>query len=114
MPQEETSPQDQGLDTGGIGSMEDLFQEIFNESQGPISKVYLPGTIANTREHHKRIYSNILFTEKRLTELWLRMRQGENTVDQFKGAVKAWQDLHLKAIELYRKDGKEPEQGALL
>ena len=114
MPQEETSPQDQGLDTGGIGSMEDLFRELFDEAEKEVIKAYLSGAIANAREHHKRVYSNILFTEKTLNELWLRMRRGENTLDQFKGAVKAWQELHLKAIELHRKEKEEPEQANLL
>ena len=94
--------------------MEAIFQEIFEEAEREVIKVYLSGAIANAREHYKRIYSNVAFTEKHINELWFRMRQGENTLDQFKGALKAWQDLHLKAIELYRKDGKEPEQGALL
>ena len=114
MPQEETSPQGQGLDMGGIGSMGDLFQEIFDQAEQEVIKVYLSGAIANAREHHKRIYSNILFTEKRVNELWLRMRQGENVLDQFKGAVKAWEEVCFKATEVFRKEKEEPEQGNLL
>jgi len=39
----------------------------------------------------------------RFDDLWLSMKQGENTLDRFRGALKAWKDLHLKAIGLYGK-----------
>ena len=103
MPQEETSPQDQGLDKWKKDEREALFRELFNEAQGAISRVYLPGTMAHTREYHKKLFNSILYIEGRLNELWLAMREGRNTRDQFKGALKAWQDSHLRAIELYRE-----------
>ena len=109
-----TSPQDQELDKGGIGSMEDLFQEIVDEAEKAVIKAYLSGAIGNAREHHPKIWKAIAFTEGHLNELWSRMRRGENTLDQFKGAVKAWQESCLRAIELHRKEKEEPEQANLL
>jgi hypothetical protein len=29
------------------------------------------------------------------------MKEGKDTLDQFKGVLRVWQDAHLKAIELY-------------
>jgi hypothetical protein len=40
------------------------------------------------------------------------MKEGENTLDQFKGVLRVWQDAHLKAIELYM--GREKGQKKLL
>jgi hypothetical protein len=94
--------------------MEDLFQEIFDEAGREADKAYLPGAIGNAKEHHPKIWKSILFTEGYLNDLWSRMRRGENTLDQFKGAVKAWQESCLRTVELHRKEGKESEQRALL
>ena len=41
--------------------------------------------------------------EMRLNDLWLSMRGGKNTYDKFRTALKEWKDLHVKAIDLYRK-----------
>jgi len=109
-----TSPQDEELDKGGIGSMGDLFQEIFDEAEKEVIKAYLSGAMGNAKEHHRKIWKSILFTEGYLNDLWSRMRRGENTLDQFKGAVKAWQESYLRTVELFRKEGNEPEQEALL
>jgi hypothetical protein len=49
--------------------------------------------------------SQIHVTEMRLNELWLSMREGKNTLEQFRETLTIWKDLHLKAIELYRKQG---------
>jgi hypothetical protein len=34
------------------------------------------------------------------------MKEGENTLDQFKGVLRVWQDAHLKGIELYMSRDK--------
>ena len=109
-----TSPQDQELDKGGIGSMEDLFQEIFDEAEKEVIKAYLSGAIGNAKEDHPKNWKSILFTEGYLNDLWSRMRRGENTLDQLKRAVKAWQESCFRTLELFRKEGKDPEQGTLL
>lgn len=95
---------------------EAIFQALFDEVEREIEKVYLPGTMAYIREHHKELYETILSTEARLNELWLAMREGRNTLDKFREALKIWKDLHFKAIELYRKqrDRKEEKQGELI
>ena len=86
-----------------------LFQDLFNQAQEAINKVYLPGTMAYIQENHGSLYETILNTERRLEELWLAMKGGEDTLDQFKGVLRVWQDAHLKAIELYvgRKKGQK-------
>jgi len=40
------------------------------------------------------------------------MKEGENTLDQFKGVLRVSQDAHLKAVELYQ--GRERGQRKLL
>ena len=111
MPQEPQFPQGQGLDMGEKGKEEALFQELFNEAQEAISRVYLPGTMAHIREHQGELFNFILLTERKLNELWLAMREGEPTLGQFKGTLRLWQDYHLKAIELYRKQREQKEAG---
>ena len=83
-----------------------LFQDQFNQDQQAINKIYLPGTMAYIQENHGSLYQTILSTEKRLEELWLAMKEGEDTLDKFKGVLQVWQDAHLKAIELYVERGK--------
>ena len=88
---------------------EALFQDLFNQAQEAINKVYLPGTMAYIQENHGSLYETILNTERRLEELWLAMKEGKNTVDQFKGVLRVWQDANFKAIELYmaRENGQK-------
>ena len=86
---------------GGDDKDEALFQDLFNQAQEAINKVYLPGTMAYIQENHGSLYETILKTERRLEELWLAMKEGEDTLDQFKGVLRVWQDAHFKAIELY-------------
>lgn len=113
-----TRPQDQTLDKGKGFSMdlsdkkEAIFQGLFDEARVEIEKVYLPGTMAHVREHHKELYENILKIETTLNELWLAMREGRDTLEKFRGALTAWKEFHLRAIELYRRQ-REPGQGIL-
>jgi len=86
---------------GGNDRVEFLFQDLFNQAQEAINRVYLPGTMAYIQENHGSLYQTILNTERRLEELWLAMKEGKDTLDQFKGALTVWQDAHRKAIELY-------------
>jgi len=96
---------------------EAVFRALFDEAGGgrEIEKIYLPGTIAHIRANDETLYNEILLTEMRLEHLWLEMRKGKDTFKQFKATLKEWKDLHLKAIDLYRKqrDRKEGEQGSL-
>ena len=41
----------------------------------------------------------------RLDDLWLSMKKGRNALGKFRGALKAWKDIHFKVIELYRGQG---------
>ena len=95
---------------GGKNKGEALFQEIFNQAQEAINRVYLPGTMAHIKENHGSLYETILKTERRLEELWLAMREGKDTLDQCKGVLRVWQDAHLKAIELYMGRAREKKK----
>jgi len=97
---------------GGNDKSEALFQDLLNRAQEAINRVYLPGTMDYIQENHGSLYGTILNTERKLEELWLAMKEGKDTLDQFKGVLRVWQDAHLKAIELYM--GREKGQKKLL
>jgi len=42
----------------------------------------------------------------RLDDLWRSMREGKDTLEQFKEPLTTWTDLHFKAVELYRQTGQ--------
>jgi len=67
--------------------------------------------MAYIQENHGSLYQTIQSMERRLEELWLAMKEGEDTLDQFKGVLQVWQDAHFKAIELYM--GREKRQRGL-
>ena len=49
-----------------------------------------------------------------LEDLWLSMREGKDTLEQFKETLTTWKDLHLGAVELYRRQRDVgPGQGSL-
>jgi len=79
-----------------------MFHALFNETKKEIEKVYLPGTMADIKTHHSKLYDEVLLTERRLDHLWQTMRKGRNTLTQFKKTLKEWKELHLKAVELYK------------
>ena len=62
--------------------------------------------MAYIQENHSSLYQTILSTERRVEELWLEMNEGKDTLDQFKGVLKVWQDAHIKGIELHIERGK--------
>jgi len=94
---------------------EPTYQDLFGEVKKQIALIYLSGTVAYIREHDQAIYDEILVTEIRLDDLWLSMREGKNTLEQFKETLTTWKELHLKAVGIYQKqsDRKEGEQGNL-
>ena len=106
MAQDKTLRHGEGLDMGENDKGEGLFQDLFNQAQEAINKVYLPGTIAYIQENHGSLYGTVLNTERRIEELWLAMKEGKDTLDQFKGVLRVWQDAHLKGIELYMSRDK--------
>ena len=59
--------------------------------------------MAYLKAHHNKLYDETLLAEMRLEHLWLTMRKGKDTLKQFRATLKEWKDLHLKAVELYRK-----------
>jgi hypothetical protein len=106
MAQGKTLDRGKGLSIGTEGKEKALFQELFNEAQEAISRVYLPGTMAHIRERERQIVSSIRFAEERINELWLAMRDGETTLDGSRQALTTWKEFHLRAIELYRGPGQ--------
>lgn len=111
MAQDKTLGQGEGFSMGAEGQGEAIFQELFNEVQEAVSKVYLPGTMAYIRKQERVTFKAILFAEERLNELWVAMRKGEDTLERFKQTVNTWEDLHIKAGELYRERmNREREQ----
>lgn len=62
--------------------------------------------MAHIGEHDRQIFNSILHTEERLNELWEAMRKGEATLERFRQALTIREDLHLKAIELYKGELK--------
>ncbi len=66
-----------------------IFQTLFDETKKEIEKVYLPGTMAYIKTNHNKLYYEVLVTEMRLDDLWLSMRQGKNTMDKFREALKS-------------------------
>jgi hypothetical protein len=113
MVQDETLTQGQGLDMWEKGKAEAIFRELFDEVQGAVSRVYIPGTMAHIKERHRTVYEEILNTEAELGGLWLAMREGKDTLEKFRDALKAWETLHLKAIEIYRGGEGEAMQKTL-
>jgi hypothetical protein len=113
--------QDKTLDEGKGFSMdlndkrEAVFQALFDEAKKEIDRLYLPEVIAHIREHEKALYEEILATEMRLNDLWLSMKQGKNTPEQFGESLRIWKNLHLNGIQLCRGQGdqKGGEQGDL-
>jgi hypothetical protein len=53
------------------------------------------------------LYVTLQNTEGRLEDLWLAMREGKNTFDQFKEVLWVYLDLHSQAIELNTGRGRE-------
>jgi len=64
--------------------------------------------------HYPELSDEVLIAEMRLDDLWLSMREGKDTLEQFKETLTTRKELHLQAVELYRKqrNGKEGEQGS--
>ena len=48
---------------GGKDEAEALFQELFNEVQGRISRAYISGSMGRIKEMHGGLYEAILNTE---------------------------------------------------
>lgn len=114
MPQDETLGGGKGLDMGEEDKAEALFQELFYETQGRIGGVYIPGVVGFVKEKHRGIYETILNTEAEIEMSWLAMREGEDTLEKFREALKEWETAYLMAVELYLGQEKdEPKQGSL-
>lgn len=78
---------------------------MFEETQKQIALVYLPGTMAHIKEHDKALYDEVLIVEMRLDDLWQSMREGKDILEQFREALLAWKELHLRAIDFYQRQG---------
>jgi hypothetical protein len=48
--------------------------------------------------------------EMRCDHLWLSMRKGKNTLEQFEEALRIWKTEHLTVIDLYRKQRDQGEE----
>ena len=90
----------------GLGTV--AFQRgRFEEARKQISLIYIQGTKAHIREHKKALYDEILITEMKLDDLWQTMREGEDTLEQFKETLTTWKDLHFKAIGFYKERNRK-------
>ena len=114
MAQDKTLGRGKGLGIDQKGNKNAIYQTLFEEARKQITLVYLPGTMAYVKLHYPELSDEVLVAEMRLDDLWLSMREGKDTLEQFKETLTTRKELHLQAVELYRKqrNGKEGEQGS--
>jgi hypothetical protein len=92
---------------------ENIFSALAQDTWKEIEDFYLPGTTTYIKKHYNELYNEITGMEKKLNDLSLSTEEGKDTVEQFKETLMVWKKLHLRAVELYRRQkdrGKEKQR----
>ncbi len=82
--------------------LEIIFQALFDEAQQVVADAYEPEVLHYLKENHRSQYEEILDTEAKIERLWSAMRQGKDTLEDFRSALMRWERLSLQAVELYK------------
>jgi len=83
---------------------EDPFEDLFKKAVDEISKRYEEGTLEYIRENSRSLYDDIDQAEDRLNEVWKAGLNGSTSLEEFRGILKRWYLLHIKAIETYKEE----------
>ena len=96
-------------------SKENIFSVLAQDTWKEIEDFYLPGTTTYIKKHYSDLYKEIAGMKKKLNDLLLSTEERKDTVEQFKETLMVWKKLHLRAVDLYRRqrDRGEEKQGRL-
>ncbi len=86
-------------------NLEIVFQTLFDEAKQVVAEAHEPGIMDYIKERHRARYEEILDTEAEIPRLWQEMRQGKDTLEDFRSALFHWERLCLQAVELYKAGG---------
>lgn len=75
-----------------LSTMENIFNNAVNE----LSKIFQINAIHNAREMFPKLYEESITAENKINSLWNEGRD----IKAFSEAVKEWQTIHMKFIEL--------------
>lgn len=67
-----------------------------------VNEGYIEGIIKYIQEHHPGLDGEINKADDRILEVWKACNQGEAVIEDFKGALASYANLHLKAIDKFK------------
>ncbi len=79
-----------------------VFQTLFDEAQEVVAEVYESGVMEFMKERHRGRYEEILDRNEDIERLWLEMKQGKDTLEEFREALASWKLFCVQAVALYR------------
>ena len=83
----------------------DLFAEMFKKAADEVNRQYIRGTIDYLKKYHPDLNQKIKKMEDRLNDVWIAGIKGNSTLEEFRKVLREWYLLHIKGIEIYKKEG---------
>lgn len=77
-----------------------IYQETFNI----LSEVYVEGVLSYVEKNYHDLDREVTQTDENLNMIWLRCLEGNETLDNFKKAVKCYEQLVMTALRIWEVD----------
>ncbi len=81
---------------------DEMLSDIYLKTMHKINDSYIEGTIAYIEKYHKELDDEIDKTDNKINEIWKECNQGEAVIEDFKGALDSYENLYLKAIDIFK------------
>ena len=81
---------------------DETLQDIYLKTMHKINDQYLEGTIKFIEKNYPDLDRQIDEVDKQINEIWKECNQGEAVIEDFKGALDSYENLYLKAIDIFK------------
>ncbi len=81
---------------------DETLQDIYLKTMHKINDQYLEGTIKFIEKNYPDLDRQIDEVDKQINEIWKECNQGKAVIEDFKGALDSYENLYLKAIDIFK------------
>ncbi len=81
---------------------DETLQDIYLKTMHEINDQYIEGTIKFIEKNYPDLDRQIDEVDKQINEIWKECNQGEAVIEDFKGALDSYENLYLKAIDIFK------------
>ena len=83
---------------------EAILEQVYQDALNTLSALYVAGTFSYIEKNYPDLEREMTQTDENINRIWLLCLEGNETLDNFKKAVKYYEQLVMTALRIWEKD----------